>query len=99
LSRGGGEQVPQAVRTPGPFFFGEKLCRRHYAEGAAVVRILRHLVACAPNRDGEAQRDPTQGERRDSSAVSLRKVHAQGRTPRNGMVHERSGLHQYRHRE
>ncbi len=76
LSRGHDQPGPHSALAQGSLLFGEQLGWRHHAECTAMQQILLDLVASAPHRDGEAQRQPTQGEQRDSSAALLQKAHA-----------------------
>lgn len=76
LSRGHDQPGPHSALAQGALLFGEQLGGRHHAEGTAMQQILLDLVSGAPHRDGEAQRQPTQGEQRDSSAALLQKAHA-----------------------
>lgn len=69
LCYSGNGQTVQAAQTIWPLIFGEELCRRHYAERMSMLWILLDLVTGSPQSDGETQRQPIQGERRDTSAA------------------------------
>jgi hypothetical protein len=74
LCRGGRAYRPLATQTRGPLVFGEQLGRRHHPECAAMLRVLRDLVACTPHDDRKAQSQSKGAGQRDSPAALL-KVH------------------------